>query len=134
MRISHYYINYSRDDDRVYIFVRDGEGDEIAFGLTRRLVKQLWPALGKTIQAMSEAARKTPASLQKEVLSIEQQGAVSEAKQSGTLSGSPLPPVEKRHKYLTRVVKIRDAKAGGKVLTISDGDNAQFVLWELPLT
>ncbi len=121
MAISEYHLNYSHDEDRVYIFVRDGEGAEHAFGLTRRLFKKLWPALGKTVESMSETARKAAAPLKKEVLNIEQQGAVSEAKETGAFSNKPLPKVEKRTEYLTKIVKIRDGEAGGKVLILSDG-------------
>ena len=121
MAISEYHINYSQDEDRIYIFVRDDDGIEHAFGLTRRLFKKLWPALGETIQAMSETGRKAAAHLKKEVLSIELEGAVTEAKESGTLSDKPLPEVAQRLVYLTKVVQIKDAETGGKVLTLSDG-------------
>ena len=96
MGISQYHLNYSRDEDRIFIFVRDGDGVEHAFGLTRQLFKKLWPALGKTVQEMSEAAAKATPEVQKEVLQIEQEGAVSEARQDGTLSSRPLPKVETR--------------------------------------
>lgn len=127
MGISQYHLNYSRDEDRIYIFVRDGEGTEHAFGLTRRLFKQLWPALGKTVQEMSEAARKTAPELKRDVLQIEQEGAVSGARDAGTLSNKPLPKVENRVSYLIKTIHIRNAEGGAKALTLSDGKQSMNI-------
>ncbi len=120
MGISQYHMNYSADEDRIFIFVRDSAATEHAFGLTRRLFKKLWPALGKTIQEMSEAAAKTTPGMKKDVLQIEQQGAVSEAIQTGALSNNPVPEAETRITYLVKTVRIGDGQGGGKVLTLSD--------------
>ena len=127
MGISQYHLNYSRDEDRIFIFVRDGDGVEHAFGLTRQLFKKLWPALGKTVQEMSETAAKAAPEVQKEVLQIEQEGAVFEARQDGTLSRKPLPKVETRQSYLIKTIRIRNAKQGGKILMLSDGKQAMNI-------
>ena len=127
MGISQYHLNYSRDEDRIFIFVRDGDGVEHAFGLTRQLFKKLWPALGKTVQEMSETAAKAAPEVQKEVLQIEQEGAVSEARQDGTLSSRPLPKVETRLSYLVKTIRIRKAKEGGRILTLSDGKQSMNI-------
>ncbi len=121
MGISQYHVNYSQDEDRVYIFVRDDEGTEHAFGVTRRLFKRLWPALGKAVQEMSDSARKAAEPLKGEVLDIERQGAVSEARTSGALSDAPLAKAGKRLEYLTAVVQLQDGGGGGKVLRLTDG-------------
>jgi hypothetical protein len=120
MGASQYHMNYSPDEDRIFIFVRDGETAEHAFGLTRRLFKKLWPVLGKTVQEMSEAATKTPPEMMKDVLQFEQQGAVSNAIQSGALSNAPVPEVENRVAYLVKTIRIRDSEGGGKIMTLSD--------------
>lgn len=127
MAISQYHLNYSRDEDRIYIFVRDGDVTEHAFGLTRQLFKKLWPALGKTVQEMSQTVAKAAPEAQKDVLQIEQEGAVSEARQDGSLSNKTLPKVEHRERYLVKTIRIRNAPAGadgvspGKILTLTDG-------------
>ena len=120
MGASQYHMNYSPDEDRIFIFVRDGETAEHAFGLTRRLFKKLWPVLGKTVQEMSEAATKTPPEMMKDVLQFEQQGAVSNAIQSGALSNAPVPEVDNRIAYLVETIHIRDGEKGGKIMTLSD--------------
>ena len=121
MQASQFHLNYVQDEDRVFIFARDEEGTEHAFALTRHLFKKVWPALGQTIQQMSEAARRTPSSMMGEVLSIERDGAVSQAQEQGTVSDKPLPSVDKRQEYLTKLVQIRDGQAGAKILLLSDG-------------
>ena len=120
MGATQYHMNYSPDEDRIFIFVRDNDATEHAFGLTRRLFKKLWPVLGKTVQSMSEAVTKTPPEMVKDVLQLEQQGVVSDAIQSGALSNAPLPEVENRIAYLIKTVRIRDNERGGKTLTLSD--------------
>ena len=122
MSTGQFHLNYSRDEDRVYVFVRDDDDIEHAFALTRLLFKNLWPALGKTVQAMCEAARRTPVSMMGEVLSMVREGAVSQARQSGALSNKPLPAVETRVVYLTRKVQIADGPKGGKLLIMTDGE------------
>ena len=124
---SQYHMNYSPDEDRIFIFVRDNKATEHAFGLTRRLFKKLWPALGKTVQEMSEAASKTTPEMKNDVLQFEQQGAVSEAIQSGTLSNKPLPEVENRIAYLVKTIRISDNPRGGKTLTLSDGKRSMSI-------
>ena len=121
MNVVQFHLNYSAEEDRIYIFTHDGEGAEHAFGVTRRLFKLLWPALGNAIQATSEAASKATPPLKKEVLEIEQVGVVSEARESGSLSSGPTPEVRNRLNYLTKTIQIRDNKSGGKVLSLSDG-------------
>ena len=120
MGISQYHMNYSPDEDRIFIFVRDGDATEHAFGLTRQLFKNLWPVLGKTVQEMSQAAAKTTPGMKKDVLKIEQQGAVTEAIETGALSNNPLPKVENRIVYLVKTVRIGDGEGGAKTLTLSD--------------
>lgn len=127
MGITQYHMNYSADEDRIFIFVRDSEATEHAFGLTRRLFKKLWPALGKTVQEMSDAATKTTPGMKQEVLKIEQQGAVSEAIQTGALSNKPLPEVDNRVSYLVKTVRIGGGENGGKVLTLSDGKQSMNI-------
>lgn len=133
MGISQYHLNYSRDEDRIYIFVRDSEGTEHAFGLTRQLFKKLWPAAGKTVQEMSETVAKAAPDAQKQVLQMEQEGAVSEARQDGSLSSKSLPKVERRKSYLVKTIRIRNAPAGadgvspGKILTLTDGQQAMNI-------
>lgn len=119
MGFSEYHLNYSRDEDRIFIFVRDGDGVEHAFGLARRLFKKLWPALSKVVQAMSETAANAAPGARKEVLQFEQEGALSEAREDGTLSSRPLPEAEKRLSYLLKSIRIRKAKEGGSVLALS---------------
>ncbi len=121
MNVVQFHLNYSAEEDRIYIFTRDGDDAEHAFGVTRRLFKLLWPALGNAIQATSEAARKATPPLKKEVLEIEQEGVVSEARESGSLSSGPTPEVRNRLNYLTKTIQIKDNKSGGKVLSLSDG-------------
>lgn len=120
MAISKYHMKYSIDEDRIFIFVRDDEATEHAFGLTRQFFKKLWPALGKTVQEMSEAAAKASPGMKKDVLQIEQQGAVSDALQTGALSSNPVPDVETRITYLVKTVRISDGLDGAKVLTLID--------------
>ena len=133
MAISQYHLNYSHDEDRIYIFVRDSEATEHAFGLTRQLFKKLWPVLGKTVQDMSEAIAKAAPEAQKDVLQMEQEGAVSEARQDGSLSSKTLPKVELRMSYLVKTIRIRNAPAaadgapGGKILTLTDGKQAMNI-------
>jgi len=127
MSSGEFHLNYSRDEDRVYVFVRDGEGVEHAFALTRHLFKKLWPALGKTVQEMSEAVTKTTPEMKNDVLQFEQQGAVSEAIQSGTLSNKPLPEVENRITYLVKTIRIGNTAEGAKTLTLSDGDRSMNI-------
>ena len=122
MGISQYHMNYSADEDRIFIFVRDDDATEHAFGLTRQLFKKLWPALGKTVQEMSQAVAKTTPDMRQDVLQLEQQGAVSQAIQTGALSNNPVPEVENRLVYLVKTIRIGNAEDGGKVLTLS-GDN-----------
>jgi hypothetical protein len=119
MGFSEYHLNYLRDEDRIFIFVRDSDGVEHAFGLARRLFKRLWPALGKAVHEMSETAANAAPGAQKEVLQFEQEGAVSEARQDGTLSFSSLPKVEKRLSYLLKTIRIRKTEDGGSVLALS---------------
>ena len=120
MGISQYHMNYSADEDRIFIFVRDHAATEHAFGLTRRLFKKLWPALGKTVQEMSETVAKTAPDMRQDVLQLEQQGAVSQAIQTGALSNNPVPEVENRVSYLVKTIRIAAGEDGGKVLTLSD--------------
>lgn len=120
MGISQYHMNYSADEDRIFIFVRDHDDTEHAFGLTRRLFKVLWPVLGKTVQEMSETVAKTTPDMKKDVLRLEQQGAVSEAIQTGALSNNPVPEADNRVTYLVKTIRIGDAEDGSKVLTLSD--------------
>ncbi len=127
MGISQYHMNYSADEDRIFIFVRDSDSTEHAFGLTRRLFKKLWPALGKTVQEMSEAVAKTTPGMKKDVLQIEQQGAVSQAIQTGALSNKPVPEVENRVTYLVKTIRIGNGEDGGKVLTLSDGKRSMNI-------
>lgn len=127
MGITQYHMNYSADEDRIYIFVRDSDATEHAFGLTRRLFNKLWPALGKTVQEMSQAVTKTTPEMKKDVLQIEQQGAVSEAIQSGALTNNPVPEVEKRVSYLIKTVRIGNGEGGGKVLTLSDDQRSMNI-------
>lgn len=127
MGASQYHMNYSHDEDRIFIFVRDEETVEHAFGLTRRLFKKLWPVLGKTVQDMSEAVTKTPPDMMKDVLQLEQQGAVSEAIQTGALTNAPVPEVEKRVAYLVKTIRIRDSENGGKIMTLSDDEKTMSI-------
>ncbi len=121
MSIVQFHLNFSAEEDRGSIFVRDGEGNEHAFGLTRRLFKLLWPALGNAIQATSEAARKATPPLKKEVLQIEQLGVVSEPRETVALTNDPIAEVGNRFTYLTKTIQIQDNQPGGKVLSLSDG-------------
>lgn len=127
MGISQYHMNYSADEDRIYIFVRDDDATEHAFGITRRLFKKLWPALGKTVQDMSENAAKTTPEMRHDVLQLEQQGAVSEAIQTGALSNNPVPDVENRVSYLVKTIQIAAGKGGAKVLTLSDNKRSMNI-------
>lgn len=127
MGISQYHMNYSRDEDRIFVFVRDGETTEHAFGLTRQLFKKLWPVLGKTVQDMSDAARRTVPKMKNDVLAIEQQGAVSDARETGALTNNPVPGVANRFTYLVTTIRISDAEGGGKLLTLSDGAQAMNI-------
>lgn len=127
MGITQYHMNYSIDEDRIFIFVRDSEATEHAFGLTRQLFKKLWPALGKTVQEMSETVAKTTPGMKKDVLQIEQQGAVSDAIQTGALTNKPVPNVEKRITYLVKTVRIGKGEGGTKVLTLSDGERSMNI-------
>lgn len=127
MGISQYHMNYSVDEDRIFIFVRDDDATEHAFGITRRLFKKLWPALGKTVQEMSETAAKTTPDMKKDVLQIEQQGAVSEAIQTGALTNNPIPDVENRVSYLVKTIKITAGEDGAKVLTLSDNNRSMNI-------
>ena len=127
MGSSQFHMNYSPDEDRIFIFVRDNDATEHAFGLTRRLFKKLWPVLGKTVQEMSEAVTKTTPEMKKDVLRLEQQGAVSEAIQSGALSNKPVPEVENRVVYLVKTIRINDAESGGKVLSLSDDNRSMSI-------
>ena len=122
MSSGEFHLNYSRDEDRVYVFVRDDEGVEHAFALTRHLFKNLWPALGKTVQAMCEAAQRSPAAMIGEVLSMMRENAVNQARESGALSNKKLPSAESRVVYLTRKVQIADGPKGGKLLIMTDGE------------
>ena len=127
MGISQYHMNYSADEDRIFIFVRDHDSTEHAFGLTRRLFKKLWPALGKTVQEMSETVAKTTPGMKKDELQLEQQGAVSLAIQTGALSNKPVPEVENRVTYLVKTIRIGNGEDGGKVLTLSDGKRSMNI-------
>lgn len=127
MSISQYHMNYSADEDRIFIFVRDSDTTEYAFGLTRRLFKKLWPVLGKTVQEMSETVAKTMPEMKKDVLRFEQQGAVSQAIQTGALSNKPVPEVENRIAYLVKTVRIDDSEGGGKMLIFSDDNRSMNI-------
>ena len=122
MSTSEFHLNYSREEDRVYIFFRDDDGVEHAFALTRLLFKNLWPALGKAVQTMCEAARRSPASMIGEVLSMIRESAVSQARQSGALSNKPLPTVETRVVYLTRKIQLADGPKDDMRLIMTDGE------------
>ena len=118
MKTSEYHLTYSRDGDRIIIFVRDGDEVEHAFGLARQLFKKLWPALGRTVQEMSETAANAAPGARKEVLQFEHEGAVTEARRDGTLSCKPLPKAAKRVNYLLKTIRIRKAKEGGGILAL----------------
>ncbi len=120
---STYHLTFSRPEDRLYLFVRDAEGVEHAFGITRHLFKRLWPALVKAIEGMSETARKASPPLQKEVIRFEQEAAVAEAKESGALSQGPLAAAQARRQYLARTVRMEESTAGRRSLALSDGAN-----------
>ena len=127
MGITQYHMNYSSDEDRIFIFVRDDEGTEHAFGITRQLFKKLWPALGKTVQDMSETVAKTTPEMKKDVLRIEQEGAVSQAIKSGAVTNDPVPDAEKRVAYLVKTIRIGTTAEGNKALTLSDGDRSMNI-------
>lgn len=127
MAATQYHMNFSHEEDRLYIFVRDDEGAEHAFAITRRLFKRLWPALGQAIQETSEAAKKAAPPMKSEVLQIEREGAVTEAKESGAVTTGALPKVEKRVTYLVQTVHIRTGKAGNKVLVLTDGQQTMNI-------
>ena len=122
MSTGEFHLNYSREEDRVYIFFRDDDGVEHAFALTRHLFKNLWPAFGKAVQGMCEVAKRSPASMMGEVLSMVRESAVSQARQSGALSNKPLPAVETRVVYLTRKIQLADGPKDDMRLIMTDGE------------
>jgi len=82
---------------------------------------------------MSETVAKAAPEAQKDVLQMEQEGAVSEARQDGSLSSKTLPKVERRMSYLVKTIRIRNAPLGadgvstGKILTLTDGQQAMNI-------
>ena len=86
------HFRYSPADDRIMAFIRGEGGQEHVFELTRRVIKALWPQLAARVGAASEAVKKAPTEVRKQVLEFEQEGAMQTARQTGAVStGQKLP-------------------------------------------
>jgi hypothetical protein len=80
------HFRYSPEDDRIMAFIRGEGGQEHVFELTRRVIKALWPQLAARVGAASEAVKKAPTEVRKQVLEFEQEGAMQTARQTGAVS------------------------------------------------
>jgi len=76
-------LRYDAEEDRILLSVQDGTGTDHDIWLTRRLVRQFFPALAKCLTEMSATAGRVGAQWRNEVLSFEHEKAVSDALSSG---------------------------------------------------
>jgi hypothetical protein len=111
-----YHIAYSAEEDRIFVFVRDGTEIEHAFGISRRLTKRMWPRMLKAFPEAQARMEKVPAPYQNEVRKLAHEGAVSKAKETGALAPERLREVKERHDYLTKAVRITRRKGGARTL------------------
>ena len=125
------HFRYSPEDDRIMAFIRGEGGQEHVFELTRRVIKALWPKLAARVGAASEAVKKAPTEVRKQVLEFEQEGAMQTARQTGAVStGQKLPVAQQRTRYLVKKIQLQDHPSGHKVLHFSDGKTSL----NLPIT
>ena len=130
MSFTRYHISYSAEEDRIFVFVREGDEVEHAFGLSRRLTKRMWPKMLKAFPAARARVEQVPAPYHNEVRKLDHEGAVSRAKEDGVLAPERLGEARERHDYLTTAVRITRRKDGARTLVFV---SAQRQL-NLPLT
>ena len=130
MSFTRYHISYSAEEDRIVVFVREGDEVEHAFGLSRRLTKRMWPKMLKAFPAARARVEQVPAPYHNEVRKLDHEGAVSRAKEDGVLAPERLGEARERHDYLTTAVRITRRKDGARTLVFV---SAQRQL-NLPLT
>ena len=111
-----YHIAYSAEEDRIFVFVREGAEVEHAFGISRRLTKRMWPKMLKAFPEARARMERVPAPYQNEVRKLAHEGAVSKAKETGALTPERLGEVKARHDYLTKAVRITRRKGGARSL------------------
>ena len=106
MAYTRYHIVYSAEEDRIFVFVREGAQVEHAFGISRRLTKRMWPKMLKAFPEAHARLEKVPAFYQNEVRKPAHEGTVSKAKETGALAPERLTEVAERHDYLSKAVRI----------------------------
>ena len=117
MPFTRYHIAYSAEEDRIFVFVREGAEVEHVFGIiSRRLIKRMWPKMLKGFPEARARMEKVPAPYQNEVRKLAHEGTVSKAKETGALAPEHLGEVKNRHDYLTKAVRITRRKGGARTL------------------
>ena len=111
-----YHIAYSAEEDRIFVFVREGHEVEHAFGISRRLTKRMWPKMLKAFPEARARIERVPVAYQNEVRKLTHEGTVSKAKETGALAPERLAEVRQRHDYLTKAVRITRRKNGARSL------------------
>ena len=122
MAYTRYHIVYSAEEDRIFVFVREGAQVEHAFGISRRLTKRMWPKMLKAFPEAHARLEKVPALYQNEVRKLAHEGTVSKAKETGALAPERLTEVAERHDYLTKAVRITRRKGGARTLVFVSAD------------
>ena len=79
MRLHQIRVDYSSEQDRLLLRVSSDDGAELRFWLTRRLVKDLWPALITMAKTVGEARRQSNPAARNAVVEFEHDKAVRQA-------------------------------------------------------
>lgn len=111
-------IKFVPAEDRLLLRVSTKDGAEFRFWLTRRFIKLLWPALGKTLTASPRIQLQQSPDARREILAFEHQQAVSAADFS-----TPYKEIEKAlplgdAPVLLTKLQLRTVDANTRVLTI----------------
>lgn len=148
MATQKFQVTYSPVDDLVMVLMVQEDDTELDFAMTRRLVKQLWPGLGRIVNQASEvvqqdtrahvapgpapaAARvdhRVAVALAKEKVKEElADGDPAKAAKPGetppplTQEGPVVKPARTRRIYLTRKLQVVDKDERMKIMILSDG-------------
>lgn len=148
MATQKFQVTYSPVEDRVMVLMVQEDDTELAFAMTRRLVKQLWPGLGRIVKQASdlvqqEAKAQVAANPAPAAARVDHRVAVARAKEKvkeeladgdpskAAKPGETPPPLTQegpsvkaarvRRIYLTRKLQVVDKDERMKIMVLSDG-------------
>jgi len=123
-------LRFDPEQDRLMLRMNTSDGEEFRFWLTRRLVRLLWPALLKALEADDLVRSQPDAAARQAVLAFQQDKAVSQSDFRTSFREQPASLPLGEAPVLVSRAQLAPAPNGGRVLRLSParGPGAQIGL------